>query len=121
MRQQGDGNNAPTNSYINCNSDGYSYIYSAPDSYTTNQSGSASASDSTSETLRIGENRLVSNESSLIRSGAIGVCVTVFNYLISMYTPDDNFQDSARSNTRHFVCVCRCHVSEREHYQHHSE
>jgi hypothetical protein len=44
----GGGNNAPTN----CNSDGYSY--------TTNQSGSASGS--TSETLRIGENRLVSNE-----------------------------------------------------------
>ena len=58
----------------------YSYIYSAPDSYTS-QSGSAS--DSTSETLRIGENRVASNELSLISYGAIGVCVTVFNYLIS--------------------------------------
>ena len=46
-----DGNNASTNSYSNCNSDDYAYTYSAPDSYTTQQSASASASNATAETL----------------------------------------------------------------------
>ena len=51
-----DGNNASTNSYSNCNSDDYSYTYPAPESYTTHESGSASASDSASQTLsQIGE------------------------------------------------------------------
>ena len=77
-----DGHNTSTNSYTNCNSDSYSDTHSAPNSYTTIQSASASTSNSATETLDCSDQ--LPESCRLLVTGRL-MCENVFQRLTCMF------------------------------------